>query len=315
MTAHAFRLLPLLLCAAAPARADRAHELPACPAFDAPAADWNRAEERGFAFALPPGAQPEARGPSLDHEFGRWTFADGRQVYFQYGFAVTELAGWLEEKFVTGCRARLDGVDAVLLERRDPNGSFAWAIGLFDYVQAYVPTGTPGDGNAPLANDLVLIGAGPSDAVFAQGRQVFGSFRWSRLPASSLAAWSVDGASHNGVLVFETQRGAAGLMVATYRDGKPHWRVGASPGPVMTYAHDGEVGVPIELFETGDGVAPGQPDHPARVTPFAQGEFIVSLAEECTRARLVYRAGEAAPVTLHLRPTYPLLHGCSAFGR
>lgn len=303
------------LCVCAPAFATDAHELPACPAFDAPGADWTRSEERGFAFSLPPGANAQPRETSLDHEFGRWTFQDGGQVYFQYGFAVTQLADWLEEKFVTGCRTSLDGVDAVLLERRDPSGVFVWGIALFDFVQSYVPSGEPGDGNAPLGNDFVLIGTGPSDAVFAQGRKVFESFRWSRLPSSSLAAWNVEGASNNGVFVFETQRGASGLMLATYRDGKPHWLVGASPGPVLTYRHENQVGIPLVLYETANGVAPGQPDRAASVAEFADAEFVVSLADGCTRATLRYRpkAG-GAKTTLALRPAYPLLHGCSPFG-
>ena len=324
------RSLSLLLCAAAaaaPAFADTAHELPACPVFDAPAAAWGRTEERGFAFALPPGAHAEARGPALDHEFGRWTFDDGGQVYFQYGFAVTELADWLDEKFVTGCRASLDGVDAVFLERRDPNGMFVWAVGLFDYVHSYTPNGDAlGEDNPTLSNDLVLIGAGATDAVFAQGRAVFGSFRWARIPESSLAAWSVRDAANNGVLTFETLRGATGMMVATYRDGSPHWLVGSTPGPVMSYRlqdvafEDGEaevVAIPLALYETSNGVTPGQPNHPATITHYADAEFLVSLSHDCQRAQLRYRPRDstAAPTVLALSTTYPLLHGCSAYGR
>lgn len=311
------RFAPLSLCLAAlPAFADPAHDLPACPAFDAPAAGWGHAEERGFAFALPPGAQAQPRGPALDHEFGLWRFDHGGVLQFQYGFAVTELAGWLEEKFVTGCRASLDGVDAVFLERRDPDGSFAWAIGLFDYVHSYTASETLYEGNEPTANDFALIGSGPNESVFAQGRALFGSFRWSRLPQSSLAAWSVEGAANNGVLMFETERGAAGLMLATYRDGEPHWLVGSTPGAVMSYRLEDGVSVPLVLYETADGVSPGQADHPADVVAYADAEFAVSLAEGCTRAQLRWQPRDGgAPVTLHLRPSYPLLHGCSAYGR
>lgn len=316
MTQTVPRLILLLLAvAAAPVMADPAHDLPACPDFDTPGADWSRSEERGFAFALPPGASADPRSIGLDFEFGRWTFASGGQMYFQYGFAVIELAGWLDETFVSGCRASLDGVEAVLLERRDPNGTFAWAIGLFDYVNAYVPDGAPGQGNHPRNNDFVLIGVGPSDEVFAQGRAVFDSFRWSRLPASSLAAWTVDGASNNGVLVFETERGASGMMVATYREGEPYWLVGATPGPIMSYRHEDTVGIPLTLYETRNGVTPGKPDHPAEVVVFADAEFTVSLAEGCTSARLRWQTRSGEITTLHLRPTYPLLAGCSAYGR
>jgi hypothetical protein len=311
------RFIPLLLgLAPLPAFADAAHDLPTCPAFDAAPADWARAQERGFTFVLPPGAHAQPRGPALDHEFGLWTFDHGGVLQFQYGFAVTELASWLEEKYVTGCRASLDGVDAVLLERRDPNGTFAWAIGLFDYVHSYTTSETLYEGNDPSANDFTLIGSGPSEAVFAQGRAVFESFRWSRLPASSLAAWSVEGAANNGVLMFETQRGAAGLMLATYREGRPHWLVGSTPGPVMSYRLDDAVSVPLVLYETANGVSPGQTDHPADVTPYADAEFTVSLADGCTRAQLRWQPrNRDAPTTLHLRPTYPLLHGCSNYGR
>lgn len=317
MTAFFRRFVPLLACAAAtPAFADAAHELPACDVFVPPTAAWNRAEERGFAFALPPAAREQPRMPSLDHEFGQWTWDDGRQLQFQYGFAVTELAGWLDLPYVTGCRADLDGVEAVLLERRDPNGTFVWAIGLYDYVHSYTVSEALGEDNTPIANDLVLIGSGASEDVFAQGRTVFGSFRWSRLPASSLAAWSVDGAANNGVLVFETERGASGMMVATYREGEPYWLVGATPGPVMSYRHEDTLGIPLTLYETRDGVTPGKPDHPAQVIAFADAEFTVSLADGCTRGQLRWQPrGGGDITTLQLRPTYPLLAGCSAYGR
>jgi len=317
--------LALALSGSSTARAADAHHLPACDSLPAAGEDWPRASENGFRFALPPGAQAQPRGPALDHEFGRWTWADGRQLQFQYGFAVTELAGWLDEAFVTGCRADLDGVEAVLLERRDPDGSFAWAIGLFDYVHSYTPNGDAlGDDNPPLDNDFTLIGAGPTDAVFAQGRAVFDSFRWSRLPESSLAAWAVEGASNNGVLVFETARGAAGLMLATYRDGAPYWLVGSTPGPVLSYRiakapfEDGEasvVALPFTLYETRDGVSPGQPDHPAQVTVHADAELVVSLSHDCQRAQLRYRQRGVALTVLPLRPAYPLLHGCSPYRR
>ena len=288
-------VLALALLSSVPAaRAADARDLPACEARPGPGEDWSRASENGFRFALPPGAQAQPRGASLDHEFGRWTWPDGRQLQFQYGFAVTELASWLELPFVTGCRGDLDGVEAVFLERREPDGSFAWAIGLFDYVQSYTPNGDAlGDDNASLANDLALIGAGPAEAVLAQGRAVFDSFRWSRLPDSSLAAWSVDGASNNGVLVFETARGAAGLMLATYRDGVPYWLVGQTPGAVMSYRlakvpfEDGEasaVALPFTLYETRDGESPGQPDRPAQVPAHADAGMVASLSQDCERA-------------------------------
>lgn len=316
-------LLVLLFPAGIAVHAEAAHDLPVCTDFPAPGADWARTEEGGFAFALPPAASARPRGPSLDHEFGQWTWEDGRQLQFQYGFAVTELAGWLDESFVAGCRADLDGVDAVFLERRNPDGTFVWAVGLFDYVRSYTAGDMPGQSNPTLANDLALIGSGTSEAVFAQGRAVFGSFRWSRIPASSLAAWSVQGASNNGVLVFETEKGATALMFATYRDGKPYWLVGVPPGPVMSYRQGktpfgqdevATVSVPLVLYETANGVVPGEADHPAQIAYFADAELTVSLDDRCERARLRYAHRDAgAIVTLALLPTYPLLHGCSPY--
>lgn len=316
-------LFACLLAVAAAAHADPAHDLPACADFPAPAPDWTRAEERGFSFALPPGARPEPRGPSLDHEFGRWTWSDERQLYFQYGFAVTELAGWLELPFVTGCRASLDSVDAVFLERRQPDGQFVWAIGLFDYVRSYNTSSVSLGLNSPNDDDLVLIGAGRTESIFAQGRALFGSFRWSRLPRSALAAWSVRGASNNGVLVFETENGATAVMIATYRDGNPYWLVGTPPGPVISHVSaktefdGGDVraaSVPLTLYETSAGVTPGSPDRPAQLTPIADAEFTISLSDRCQRARLRWlpRAGGTMQ-TWMLTATYPPLHGCTTY--
>lgn len=315
-------LVLMLFAAAAIAHADPAHDLPACEPFPAPAADWARTGERGFVFDLPPGAQADPRLPSLDHEFGRWTWADGRQVYFQYGFAVTELYEWLEEPFVTGCRASLDGIDAVFLERRQPDGQFVWAIGLFDYVRTYT-TGAPEFFNPVSNNDFVLIGAGGSESVFAQGRALFGSFVWSRLPESALAAWSVRGASNNGVIVFETAPATTGLMIATYRDGKPYWLVATPPGPLMSHVvakseFDGgearNASVLLTLYETANGVTPGSPDHPAQLTEVGEAEFTVSLSDHCTKARLRWRpTGTATMETLMLDATYPPLHGCTTY--
>ncbi len=302
-----------------------ANDLPACADFPAPTAEWTRAEENGFALALPPGAQAVPRTPSLDHEFGQWNWSDGRALQFQYGFAVTELADWVDDPDVVGCQGDLDGVRAVYLQRSRAGEPRVFAIGLFDYVQSYTVGFGLGDNNPTQPNDLAIIGQGADDSIFEQGKVLFDSFRWSRLPESALAAWTVQGAPGNGVLVFETNVGAPALMFATYRDGKPFWLVGNTPGQVASYRQQevklatGDattVSVPMTLHETSGGSFPGEPVQTPQVTKWADAELIVSLSDGCTIAELRWQRPEESEIeVITLVPTYPLLHGCSPYRR
>lgn len=315
-------LLVALLCVTPLASAD-AFDLPACEDFPAPGADWGRAEESGFAFALPPGAQPQPRGPLLDFEFREWHWEDGRRLQFQYGFAVTELADWVDDPDVTGCQAELDGQRAVYLTRSRSGEPHVFAIGLFDYVQGYYSGFAFGEHNPPIANDLVIFGEHDKASIFDTGRALFRSFRWSRLPASALAAWSVKSAPGNGVIVFETEPGEPGLFLATYLDGVPYWLVGSGEQPVVsarqTIEIDGReivaVSVPLTIHEASGGGFPGMPrDAFLETTPWADAELSISLTDDCRLGYLRWQQrGSENVQTLTLTPTYAPIGACSPY--
>jgi hypothetical protein len=72
----------------------------------------------------------------------------------------------------------------------------------------------------------------------------------------------------------------------------------------------------LTLYETADGVTPGNPDHPARLIEVGEAEFTVSLSDDCTKARLRWQPrGSTAMETLMLTATYPPLHGCTTYRR
>jgi hypothetical protein len=318
------RLAPILALALAP-HADAAgvtdpNEFPACANLEAPAA-WTMQGRSAFGFRLPPGAVEQPRGPSLDHEFAEFRMPDGTLLQYQYGFAVTDISGWVDDPGVTGCRFSLDGVDAALLERVEAGQPRRYAIGLFDFATTYHPEGGDFTGTAnALSDDLVVFVQGDDTAASSVARGIAASFRWSKLPLAASGPWTVAGATHNGVFAQWDGR-AISVFLATFdRDTRrPDWIGGGEAMPTANAAHvvDGErwLAQPVGFIRVPAGDPPGAaaPIAPGEPSPWGRAELRVR--EDCAKAELALLENGGRPQVLRLERLLHATGACDRFAR
>lgn len=322
-SASAVLLLAVLLgtTLAVPARAAGPadpRELPACVAFDPVPESWTQRARQSFALHLPPELVEQPRGPSLDHEFAE--FRGGAMlVQYQYGFAVTEIAGWLDDAGVTGCRFDLDGVAAALLERAVAGEPNRFAIGLFDFVTTYhgefeAFTGT----SSLLSDDLVVYGEGEGETAFVLGRAIASSFRWSKLPVAAAGPWTVAATMHNGVFA-HWDGDAATVFLATFSPatGAPEWIGGGAPMPTAHAARviDGEIWLaqPVPFVRVARGRFPGASGASGEPAPWGHAELRVRA--DCAKAELAIAADGSTPQVLALERVLGSVGTCDRFAR